>query len=353
MSGLRFFLLVMGACLAFILGAAGVIYFMRGRNSVAASGLPPVVAEVNGEKITREDLLKLVGVNRAMYPLSQGRELNMDPAAQRQFELQLLDQMIDNALIAQEAAKAGISVSDQEVDAELAALVANYNITQAQLEAQLRRAGVSIEVLREWLRGALAANQFLGQLVSEANAAGETFDLEAWLNDLRLNADVKIYLTEGEGATAARVGEPAPDFSLEDLEGRTWTLRQLKGRPIMINFWATWCKPCRVEMPLMQQAYEKYQDQDFLILAVNIRTDRGRDAVESFVEELGLTFPILLDSAGQVEDSYRVRAYPTSFFINRDGVIIDIKRGGIKTEEEMERYLKDILGEAIVRQQSE
>jgi len=341
--------MVMGACLVFILAFAGAVYFMRGRSSTAASGLPPVVAEVNGEKITREDLLKLVGVNRAMYPLSQGRELNMDPAALRQFELQLLDQMIDNALIAQEAAKAGVTVSDQEVDAELAALITNYNITQDQLEARLRSAGVNLDALREWLRGALAANQFLSQLVSEASAAGETFDLEAWLNDLRLNADIKIYLTEGEGGAAARVGQMAPDFALEDLEGRTWMLRQLQGRPIMINFWATWCKPCRVEMPLMQQAYEKYQDQGFLVLAVNIRTDRGRDAVESFVEELGLTFPILLDSEGRVEDLYRVRAYPTSFFVNRDGVITDIRRGGIKTEADMERYLSHILGEATAQ----
>jgi len=299
---------------------------------------------VNGEKITREDLLTLVNVNRAMYPLSQGREMNMDPSALLQFELQLLDQVIDNTLILQEAAKAGVTVTDQEVDAEIAGLIANYGITDAQLDAQLRRAGTGRQALREWLRGALVANRFFGQLMSQPGPEDKPLDLEVWLNDLRLRSDVKVYFTGGAGTTVAQVGQPAPDFTLQDLEGRTWTLRQLKGRPVMINFWATWCPPCRLEMPLMQRAYEKYGDQGFIILAVNIRTDRGREAVEAFVKELGLTFPILLDTTGQVEELYRVRAYPTSFFVSRDGVITDIKRGGIGSEAEMEGFLGRIMG---------
>jgi len=139
---------------------------------------------------------------------------------------------------------------------------------------------------------------------------------------------------------APRVGYPAPDFTLTDLEGKRWTLSELRGKPILLNFWATWCYPCRFEMPAIGAVYERFVDQGFVVVAVNVLESRDRAA--AFAEEFGLTFPVLLDSSGKVADAYQARFIPTSFFVDREGVIND-KHMGAMTEEAIEKYLMKIL----------
>lgn len=123
------------------------------------------------------------------------------------------------------------------------------------------------------------------------------------------------------------VGSPAPEITLQNLQGETVSLSSMRGRPVLVNFWATWCGPCRVEMPEFQEAYLTHGD-DLVILAVNA-TNQDNGDIAGFVNDLGLTFPILLDEEGEALSAYDVFAMPTSVFINRDGIIVDIFTGPI------------------------
>lgn len=136
------------------------------------------------------------------------------------------------------------------------------------------------------------------------------------------------------------VGKKALHFTLADLNGNTIQLSDYKGKRVLINFWGSWCPPCKNEMPLMQKLYEKYQDENFVILAVNstVFENRRVDAVR-FVEKHGLTFPVPMDEKNQVTSMYDVLSYPTSFFIDSDGVIRS-RIIGEMNEEFMEKEIK-------------
>ena len=137
--------------------------------------------------------------------------------------------------------------------------------------------------------------------------------------------------TQGE-IQAPQKGFTAPDFSLNTFDGDTYSLSDLRGKAVLVNFWASWCPPCRSEMPAMQRVYDDLQDQGFTILAVNsTHQDNLGDAI-SFVQVNQLDFPILLDRDGSAGRLYDVRSLPTSFFINPDGVIEDIVVGGPMSE---------------------
>jgi peroxiredoxin len=118
---------------------------------------------------------------------------------------------------------------------------------------------------------------------------------------------------------------PAPDLALPQLDGTPVTLRDLRGQVVLINIWATWCPPCRAEMPAIQQAYAAYRDRGFMVLAVNQREEAT--AITPFLEQYGLTLPILLDRDGQASATYQASALPSSFFVDRCGVIRAIYRG--------------------------
>jgi cytochrome c biogenesis protein CcmG, thiol:disulfide interchange protein DsbE len=131
---------------------------------------------------------------------------------------------------------------------------------------------------------------------------------------------------------APQVGFLAPDFTLEDLEGNTYSLSDLRGRPILVNFWASWCPPCRAEMPAIQRTYQAYQEDGLLVLAVNAANQDSLAEASRFVEQHNLTFPILLDRDGSVSRLYEVRSLPTSFFFDREGKIRDVVVGGPMAE---------------------
>jgi len=119
-----------------------------------------------------------------------------------------------------------------------------------------------------------------------------------------------------------RINPPfeAEGFTLEDLRGSMISLKDLRGKVIFLNFWASWCGPCRIEMPAMELLWQVFQDDDFVILAVDVKEER--DTVSSFIEKNDYTFPVLLDSRGKVANMYDVRAYPTSFLIDREGKVV-------------------------------
>lgn len=139
------------------------------------------------------------------------------------------------------------------------------------------------------------------------------------------------------------VGKPAPDFTLGTLDGTEVSLSQFRGQPVLINFWASWCAPCREEMPELVRAYEMHKAEGFVILGLNLTFQDYLSEIHRFVDEFQMTFPILLDEDGAVtERLYRIPGIPMSVFINRDGTIQRIQVG-LMSGEQIDRYVAEIL----------
>ncbi len=119
----------------------------------------------------------------------------------------------------------------------------------------------------------------------------------------------------------ADVGYLAPGFSLRNLKGNRESLGKYRGQVVVLNFWATWCAPCRVEMPSFENLYRRYRSEGMTVLAITI--DKNADAkIKSFVEEYGLSFPVLLDTKGEVERLYPSMTIPFTYVIDRDGRVV-------------------------------
>jgi len=123
------------------------------------------------------------------------------------------------------------------------------------------------------------------------------------------------------GVQLPRVHKPAPDFSLPRLRGGRLRLQDMRGKVVLMHFWATWCAPCRHEMPQIESLWRRHRASGLMVLGVNV--DRGNpNGVRDFIHERDVTFPVLLDPKGEVRNRYEVRALPTSYIIGRDGKII-------------------------------
>ncbi|PUB17866.1 peroxiredoxin [Paenisporosarcina sp. OV554] len=126
-------------------------------------------------------------------------------------------------------------------------------------------------------------------------------------------------VTSEEGLTK---GNLAPDFTLTTLDGKKVQLSELKGKKVIVNFWATWCPPCKAEMPHMQNFYEDFSDEENVeILAVNLTSEDKEESVQNFVQDYGLTFPIPLDTEGVVGETFQAITIPTSYMIDTKGRI--------------------------------
>ncbi|MFM8320672.1 MAG: redoxin domain-containing protein [Chloroflexota bacterium] len=136
----------------------------------------------------------------------------------------------------------------------------------------------------------------------------------------------------GGAIPAPQTGFLAPEFTLNDLDGQPVELAGLRGKAVLVNVWASWCGPCRAEMPAMQRVYQDYRERGLVILGVNAANQDNPDQARSFIAEQGLTFPILLDERGQVSELYAVRSLPTSFFIDPQGMIQEVIIGGPMSE---------------------
>jgi len=151
-----------------------------------------------------------------------------------------------------------------------------------------------------------------------------------------------------DSTTAGRIPAPqktflAPDFTLETLDGESVTLSDLRGKVVLLNFWATWCPPCRAEMPAFQQAYADYAGEDFIILAVNATLQDNLNEIDAFRAEHSLEFPIALDKTGEVNHLYQVRSLPTSFFVDKEGVISEVIIGGPIAEALIRARIEDLV----------
>lgn len=140
-------------------------------------------------------------------------------------------------------------------------------------------------------------------------------------------------------ARSASRGSLAPNFQLRDLEGDWIDLSDYQGQVVLINFWATWCGPCRTEMPIFQSYFESFAGRGFVILAVS--SDSPDREVEEFRDDLGLSFPIMIDTREDVQDLYHIWTYPTTFILDREGIIRYVHYGSM-TDSQLESYLAGI-----------
>lgn len=151
-----------------------------------------------------------------------------------------------------------------------------------------------------------------------------------------------------ESSTGGKIPAPqagflAPDFELKSLSGETVRLSDLHGQAVLVNLWATWCPPCREEMPTLEKMYNEYKDQGLAVVGVNMTYQDDRQAVAPFVEKHGLTFPILLDETGTTGNAYELKSLPSSYFINRQGVITEVVIGGPMAEALLRTRIEAIL----------
>lgn len=160
---------------------------------------------------------------------------------------------------------------------------------------------------------------------------------------------VWIYLSMDRNASSAGVaaapqqGFPAPDFELVNLAGETVKLSDQQGQAVLVNLWATWCPPCRAEMQSIEKIYNEYKAKGFVVLAVNMTYQDSPEKVSPFVSEQGLTFPILLDETGDMANAYQLRSLPSSYFIDRNGVINEVVIGGPMAEALLRTRIEKIL----------
>ncbi|MDH5696082.1 MAG: TlpA family protein disulfide reductase [Dehalococcoidia bacterium] len=155
-----------------------------------------------------------------------------------------------------------------------------------------------------------------------------------------LTSAILIAGCAGEVNQTPKIGEPAPDFQFQSSAGQATSLSDLKGKPVLINFWQIRCLPCRVEMPYIQQVYNEWQEKGLILLAINIKESPSQ--IEQFMQSQELSLPVLLDSEGSIAERYGIRAIPATFLIDRDGIIQDIKFGPFQSKAEIESSLDKI-----------
>jgi peroxiredoxin len=275
-----------------------------------------------------------------------------------------LDRLINEILLLQGAGLGEATIALSEVETRVAGLEAGWGLSDEEVVAVLKEAGLDRQHLVERVARLILVERAI-QAISERNP-----DLDTWLAQARETTDVGLYqpLEAARGTTglesplaetavptqdatpfavaledlptAPQPGAFAPDFSLTTLDAQTSSLGDLRGQAVLINFWATWCPPCRAELPALQAAHERYGDR-VAFLGVDVK--ESSDSVADFVPQFGLTFPILLDSDGAVSDRlYQVRGIPTTLFLFPDGKV-SARHAGPLTEADIDHYLAPLV----------
>ena len=159
---------------------------------------------------------------------------------------------------------------------------------------------------------------------------------------LRIVASVVFAVVAGTASSSIAPSTPAPDFSLHAMSGPNMRLQDQRGRVVMVNFWATWCAPCRQEMPQLNRLYQKYRSAGFVLLGVNVDDDPSKAA--EVATKLGVTFPVLLDPEKNVSKLYDLSTMPSTVIIDRDGKVRYVHRGYLNGyEDTYEKQVREML----------
>lgn len=166
--------------------------------------------------------------------------------------------------------------------------------------------------------------------------------LVGWVVYTNVNKNQGETNTEPNTKVGIKKGDTAPDFTLKLSDGKTVKLSDYRGKKVLLNFWATWCPPCREEIPDMVKFYEDHKDQGIVILGVNlINSEQSSGGVLQFLKDYNISYPVLMDEKGEVGDRYRVSAIPTTYILDSNGTITEVITGPM-TYKAMEAQTKNI-----------
>lgn len=316
------------------------------------------VAVVSGTLISRAEWQATAALDRVMNQLAGQPAPNAEAT---------LERLINERLILQLAQREHPMPTDPQAQERLALLQQTWRVENATIERTLTFAGLTRADLLAEIKRLILVETYLKQISAAQDPA-------TWLRDQRARARVSIYadLPAADGApptspaslapteravstrvapvataaaaatvqTGPAIGQLAPDFALTDASGQPVKLSATRGRPLVLNFWATWCSPCRQELPALQTVYERYVDRDVILWGIDVR--ENVQAVNQATNKFGLTYPMPLDLDGAVASLYQVRGTPTTIFIDAEGVI-RARHVGPLTEDKYAQYVEPLL----------
>lgn len=302
-----------------------------------------LAAVVDGEPITRADWERAASIDRALSALAGQAAPDAEAT---------LERLINERLVLRQAAIDAPAIGAAQAEDRLAQLMRAWGVDEPGLQQTLASAGLSrADVLNEIGR--------LLQVEGRLNQIAAAQDAEAWLASLHAQAKIEVHADLAALASVptsaaplpeptpepvlpigVQLGQQAPDFALSDLDGAELRLSELRGRPVIVNFWATWCPPCRVEAPALQAAFEQYREQGVVLLGIDQREDAA--TVRQFASEFGLTYPLLLDSDGAISALYQVLGIPTTVFLDARGAVV-ARHVGPLSAEQVGQYLEPVL----------
>jgi len=293
--------------------------------SQPSSPASELMATVNGVRLTRADLNKRI----ALVQLSTWLVNGTAPADLD--ESLYVDKWIDSELMAQAAASASFVASESDGRQEVSRLLAEAKLDESDLLRQLNLLGLARDDFDQYERRAISVQRFVEQqILAGASEVEKPGRLATWLVHERSTAKIDKPTAAQTKLVGVYAGAVAPNIKLSDTSGSERSLDTLRGSLVLVNFWATWCGPCRNEMPAIQQAYEAHKSEGLVVWGVNVA--ETRDQVDAYARELSLNFPLLLDADSKVSHQYRVFGLPTTVFVGRDGVIREVIVGEMSKE---------------------
>jgi thiol-disulfide isomerase/thioredoxin len=301
--------------------------------SLAAGQIAGQVAVVDGKPLREADW-------QQARAYAQATLLLLGQPGDRFDENAVFEGFLEDRLLERAADEAGFDLAAAAVASEEQRLLQVAGVDASRLAEVLTQVGLSRGGWEMELSRSLRAASFLEDVVLADVAPRQRDDARRrYLQQLRQEANLIVMLTPPP-SVGLEPGQTAPDFELLGLDGRPVRLSKLRGQPLLLNFWATWCGPCRQEMPLLQAAAERYADQGLVVVSVDV--GEQPETVRNYARSLGVEFPILLDATQDVSDLFRVYGLPTSFFLDRQGVV-DFHLIGPLDARTLDRQLDAIL----------
>jgi len=307
--------------LGLLLLGLGLLLFYRPSGGLGDD----VVAVVNGEQVLQSDVDVQISLRRALQEEGLYPKQAVAPS-------DLLNEVVQQRLIVQEAAKHNFAApAAATVSSYLSSSLQAANGNLDRLYATLARYGLSRTVLLDTVRVKLLVDDYLAKVVllGVKDAAERQERLNSWRTQLYAANVIYPHPLRDDSGPAAKVGRLAPEIAGRDLDGQPFSLTALKGKPLLINFWATWCTYCKREMPLLNAAYQQHRAAGLQMLALNTGDTADAATIDRFRKDLKLDMPVLIDP-GNIGQTYNVAAFPTTVFVDREGKIALIFYGEMK-----------------------
>jgi len=328
------------------LGAGIGLQVWRGRGGPPATGT--IVAEVNGSPITTRHVDVEFAVQKDLQLRLAGKVLDATPAATAAFRRDLVDRLVDRWLVLDAAAKAGIAVSDADAAGAVDAVDARFGLPTGTVRQAIVGSpyGLTDADVDTWARQQMLADAYVRRPESQSIVqqwVSEHGPVQDQVTPVALalypTADVKLHL-DGAVVAPVREGQPAPELVLPTPDGGTLRLSEFRGKAVMVNFWATWCAPCRAEIPLFINAANKNSDR---LVILGVDSQEPVDLVKRFASDIRINYPLVIDTDGKASAVYRVKALPTTFFVDAEGIVVKAVRGTIHNRLELNGYLEQIM----------